>query len=437
MSPASASLEGPSQETLVDERQYLRRCIRDLVAFSALPAVWAGREPQDIVESLAEVLSSSLSFEFVYVRVHRAPDEVVLEAVRADQYLDAASQAHRIGKVLAPWLRSSTSGLSVLIPHPVGDGTLHLAIMPVGYEGEYGVVAAGSRQADFPTELDCLLLNVSANQVALWLREARLVEALREANRLKDRSLAHAQAVNADLRQVAYSAAHDLQEPARMVGLYTQMLARHYQGALDQEAQCYMDFAIEGAARLQTQLNGLLDYVQVETEPKPFRATDCETMFAEVVHALQPEIRKRSAMITHDPLPILHATSAQLRLVFHHLLSNALKFCRVAVPQVHVWAKRRQQEWWFAMRDNGIGIASQHVEQIFTLFRRLHSRDAYPGAGIGLALCKKVVERHGGRIWIEPAPDQGTIVYFTISDIAKEENHEGAMRNAEGRRIRR
>jgi signal transduction histidine kinase len=414
-----APLEEPQRETLTDKEQYLRRCIRELVAFSALPAVWAGRAPQDIAESLAEVLSISLSLEFAYVRVHRALGEVALEAAHAGQHPDTPGQAQVIGKVLAPWLQADMLSAPLIIPHPLRDGTIRLAVMPVGYESEYGVVAAASQQADFPTELDRLLLNVSANQVAIWLREARLVAALREANRLKDQALAREQTAHADLRQVAYSAAHDLQEPARTVGLYVQMLARRCQGVFDEEARRCMDFAIEGAARLQTQLNGLLEYVQVETAPKPFTATDCEAVFAGVLRALQSQISETGAIISHAPLPTLRATPAQLQLVFHHLLSNALKFCRAAQPQVHVWAERQPQAWRFAVRDNGIGIAPQHVEQIFTLFRRLHPRDVYPGAGVGLALCKKIVERHGGRIWIEPAPDQGTTVYFTINDIVE------------------
>jgi len=163
-------------KTLAEEVQHLR-CIRDLVTFTALPAVWTGREPQAIAESLAEALLHTLRLDIVYVRVQRSPDEGALEAVRAERQPEVANQAHEIGRALAPWLQSAKVDPSIAIPNPAGNGTVRLTVIPIGYDGGYGMVAAGSQQSDFPTELDRLLLNVGANQVAAWIQEAQLLAA--------------------------------------------------------------------------------------------------------------------------------------------------------------------------------------------------------------------------------------------------------------------
>src|SRR5881409_1618987 len=161
--------------TLADELQSLRRGLRDLVAFTALPAVWAGREPQSIVESLADVLVRTLGVDLVYVCIRSAPGEDVLEAARAAQQPEVANQAHALGSALAPWLRAACSSALPSIPNPVGGGRVQFAVIPIGYESEYGVIAVGAQREDFPTEIDRLLLNVGANQVAVSLREARLL----------------------------------------------------------------------------------------------------------------------------------------------------------------------------------------------------------------------------------------------------------------------
>jgi light-regulated signal transduction histidine kinase (bacteriophytochrome) len=241
--------------------------------------------------------------------------------------------------------------------------------------------------------------------------------ALRTANaeleqRVQERTM-QLQRLNADLQQVAYVSAHDLTEPVRMVGAYTQLLVSRYRGKLDAQAEEYMGYILEGTTRLYAQLKDLLDYIQVETVSRPLAATNCETVYAEVLEVLQPEIRTSAAVVTHDLLPTVQATQTQMALVFRHLLDNALKFRHIPPPRIHVWAERHEREWQFAVRDNGIGISSPHAEDIFHIFRRLHSRDKYPGTGIGLAICKKIVERHGGRIWVESAPEQGATFHFT------------------------
>ncbi|MEW6300525.1 MAG: PAS domain S-box protein [Thermodesulfobacteriota bacterium] len=224
---------------------------------------------------------------------------------------------------------------------------------------------------------------------------------------------------NADLRQFAYIAAHDLQEPLRMVSTYLQLLARRYRGKLDHEADEFIGYAVEGATRMHALLNDLLDYTQVETEGKPLSATRSGAVFERAATALRPLIAGSGATITHDPLPTVLADAAQLQLVFHHLLENALKFRRPVPPQIHLTARREGPRWLFALRDNGIGIEPQYAERIFDVFTRLHSRAKHPGTGIGLALCKKIIERHGGRIWVESEPGSGSSFFFTLPATAE------------------
>jgi PAS domain S-box-containing protein len=663
-----------------DEIQDLHRCVRDLVAFTALPAVWAGREPRAIAESLADVFLGMLALDLVYVCVQGSPDEVALEAARAARHPDVAGQAQAIGRALAPWLKSANSSPPPSIPHPAGSGMVQLAVIPIGFTGEYGVVAAGSQQADFPTESDRLLLNVGANQVAIWLREARLLAAVREADRLKDNMLACEQAaraalqdseagfralvnaaptmvwvaapdgtmtfvtdqwvqycgltaeqlardwphlvlhpedykrcvaqwtqalaqgtpyeievrnrraadgqyrwfltravpardetgrirgwygtttdihdrkqaeeaslrlaaivessddaiisksldgvvtswnaaaerifgyraeemigqpilrllpedrhdeermiierlrqgervdhfetvrrtkdgrlldvsitvspirdargtiigaskiarditvqkqlaeelaqraaelerLNAELQQFAYIASHDLQEPLRTITNYVQLLAQRSRGKLDAETDEFIAFAVDGAKRMQQLIIDLLAYTRVGGKAREVTVVDCEALLARVLGDLQLAIKDSAAEATHDALPTVHGDAGQLGLIFQNLIGNALKFRGAAPPRIHVSARREGAQWVFSVRDNGIGLDPQHAERIFQIFQRLHTRTKYSGTGIGLAICKKVVERHGGRIWVESQPGQGATFLFTISDI--------------------
>jgi len=675
----SINWEGQAMKALGDEIQDLRRGIRELVAFTALPAVWAGREPRAIVESLADVLVRTLGLELVYVGVRGSAAEVALEAARAEREPAVAGQAPAIGRALAPWLESADSNPLPFIPNPAGRGMVRLAVIPIGFEGEYGVVAAGSQRSDFPTELDRLLLNVGANQVAAWVREARLRATLQETNRLKDHLLTREQAtraelqdsearfrafinaaptivwaadpdgtmtfvtdqwvqycgltaeqlardwpqlvvhpedyergvvqwtqalaqgtpyeievrhrrydgayrwfltravpardatgriigwygtttdihdhkqaeetslrlaaivessddaiisksldglviswnaaaerifgyraeemigqpilrllpedrhdeerlilerlgrgervdhfetvrrtrdgrlldvsitisplrdargtiigaskiarditvqkqlarelaqravelerLNAELQQFGYIVSHDLQEPLRTITNYVQLLARHSRGKLDAETDEFIEFAVDGAQRMQQLITDLLAYTRVEGKAREFTAVDCEALLARVLGDLHMAITDRAAEVTHDALPTVHGNARQLGLVFQNLISNALKFRGPAPPRIHVSARREGAQWVFSVRDNGIGLDSRHAERIFQVFQRLHPRSEYPGTGIGLAICKKIIEHHGGRTWVESQPGQGATFFFTLDDL--------------------
>jgi light-regulated signal transduction histidine kinase (bacteriophytochrome) len=245
--------------------------------------------------------------------------------------------------------------------------------------------------------------------------EAEIVERKRAEEQLK-RTMADLERSNRELEQFAYVASHDLQEPLRMVSSYTQLLARRYQDQLDQDAHDFITYAVEGAERMQRLINDLLTYSRVGTRGKPFGKTDCQRALQDTLANLQTAIEETHATVTHDPLPIVLADEPQLVQVLQNLVSNAIKFHAEAPPRVHIGAQRQDGEWVFSVSDNGIGIDPQYHERIFVIFQRLHSGDEYPGTGIGLALCKRIVERHGGRIWVESDLGEGATFCFTIPD---------------------
>lgn len=227
------------------------------------------------------------------------------------------------------------------------------------------------------------------------------------------RALAHA---HADLRQVAYVSAHDLQEPVRQVGLYTQMVAQHYDDGLDADLQDAVAFIVEGTKRMQAQFTDLLHYLEIEEPGDGITTTDCELLFHSALEAVREPIATSNATITHEPLPTLAANAKHLQMVFRELLDNAIKFRTSLPPCIHVWAEREGPAWRFAVRDNGLGIAPGAMGQLFGFFRKFQQRTDYPGTGMGLAICKKIIDRHGGRIWVESTPGEGSVFYFTISD---------------------
>jgi light-regulated signal transduction histidine kinase (bacteriophytochrome) len=254
------------------------------------------------------------------------------------------------------------------------------------------------------------LLELLANQIGIALSQA---EQLAQETRQRE-ELARS---NTELERFAYVASHDLQEPLRMVTSYLQLLEQVYGSQLDAEAQEYIQFAVNGATRMRILIQDLLMYSRVNMRIQTFAPIQADTSLERAIANLQLAIAESGATIQSEPLPEVAADGTQLAQLFQNLLSNAIKFRQVDRPlQIQVGATRQTSEWLFWIRDNGIGIAPQYTERIFLIFQRLHHQADYPGTGIGLAVCKKIVERHGGRLWVESEPAQGSIFCFTIPD---------------------
>ncbi|WP_440951135.1 ATP-binding protein [Methanosphaerula subterraneus] len=233
--------------------------------------------------------------------------------------------------------------------------------------------------------------------------------------------LAHS---NQDLQQFAYIASHDLQEPLRMVASYLQLLERKYREQLDPDAQLFIGYAVEGANRMQQQINDLLAYSRVTSRGRPLRPGSAEEALATALRHLALKIEETGATITHDPLPMVRADLPQLVQVFSNLLDNALTFRNPQVaPEIHISAEDKAGWVVFSVQDNGIGIDPEFYQRIFQMFQRLHSRAEYPGTGIGLAICQRIIERHHGRIWVTSVPGSGSTFCFTIPSIIEHPNH--------------
>jgi signal transduction histidine kinase len=233
----------------------------------------------------------------------------------------------------------------------------------------------------------------------------------------KVRDLARA---NEDLEQFAYVASHDLQEPLRMVTMYVQLLARRNQGKLSEGSDDFIRFAQEGAARMHQLIHSLLEYSRIGARAKVFEPVDFEVLFEEVMKNLQVAREESGAVVTHDRMPVVGGDAAQLRTLLQNLIGNAIKFRGAGTPRIHLAAEAGEKEWVFSVKDNGIGIDPEHADRIFVIFQRLHARESYPGTGIGLTICKKIVQRHGGRIWVESEPGKGATFKFTLPMRAEE-----------------
>jgi len=219
---------------------------------------------------------------------------------------------------------------------------------------------------------------------------------------------------NKELEQFAHIASHDLQEPLRKIASFSELFAKRYQGRFDDKADTYIEYIVDGANRMRILINDLLAYSRVMTGGREFGAIDSNIVLRRVIDYLDMTIKENGADITSDPLPVVIADEIQLGQVFQNLIVNAIKYRGEQPPNVHISAIKTETEWLFSVKDNGIGIAPEFHERVFVIFQRLHTRAEYSGTGIGLAICKKIIHRHGGRIWVESGQGKGATFYFTI-----------------------
>ncbi len=219
---------------------------------------------------------------------------------------------------------------------------------------------------------------------------------------------------NTDLKDFAYVASHDLKKPLQSIEGFVKLLGRRYKGKLDAKADEFIEYIGSGVKRMQMLIKDLLEYSQIGAKGKKFKPTDCSGVVEKAVGNLQVAIEERNAVVTYDELPTVMIDTPQMISLFQNLIDNAIKFCGKEAPRIHISAERKGDEWVFSIRDNGIGIDPNDSERIFEMFQRLHGRTDYPGTGIGLALCKRIIEGHGGRIWVESKTGKGSTFYFTM-----------------------
>jgi len=252
----------------------------------------------------------------------------------------------------------------------------------------------------------------SSEGLGVYFHDVTERKAAQEALRRQAEELAR---TNADLEHFAYAAAHDLQEPLRMVSIFTQLLGRKYSGQLDEQADAYITHAVEGAKRMEMLVRDLLAYTRVAVAGEEARAeVDAEKALAKTLASLAAAISQSGAVITHTSLPPVSMQEVHLQQLFQNLIGNAIKYRSKDTPRIHISAAEHDGMWRFAVQDNGIGIEDQYKEQIFGLFKRLHSQHEYEGTGIGLAICQKIVQRYNGRIWVESKPGEGSTFFFTV-----------------------
>ena len=285
---------------------------------------------------------------------------------------------------------------------------------------ETKIETAGKNEiAELARAIDVMVKRLTETMVS---RDAlqREIEHRQRAEVIREQTLAELQRSNEELQQFAYVASHDLQEPLRMVASFTQLLAAQYNDLLNEKARKYIFYAVDGARRMQELINDLLAYSRVGSQGAEPTLLNTHSALGRALTNLAAVITETGAVVTNGDLPSVMADGVQIVQVFQNLIGNAIKFRTDRVPAIHVWAEKNGAEWVFALRDNGIGIEERFKDRIFVIFQRLHSHSEYPGTGIGLALCRRIIERHGGRIWFESQPGVGSTFYFSLPDKEEE-----------------
>jgi signal transduction histidine kinase len=408
-----------SKKELEVINQRLERLLQDQSGlYAALTPLAPADTANQMLERVIERLIEATGADAGLVRLRaKATGEIICAAQKGfpDHYLEltqSKSTASAYGQVLR-------SGNPVIAADIAADdrikakvqlelGFHSCAFLPLKVHDETrGVILLSSRElGHFNVEQETYLMAI-ARQMGIAMENRELFDELEESKAELARS-------NSELQHFAYIASHDLQEPLRMVTSYVQLLARRCQDKLDSDAHEFIAFAVDGAMRMQALIKALLDYSRIGTKIKPFEPTDLEAVVQTALKNLQVAVAESEAIVTYDTLPMVMGDATQLGQLFQNLIGNAIKFRGDAPPRIHISAERNGRDWYFSCRDNGIGIDPRFSERIFVIFQRLHSKEEYSGTGIGLALCKKIVERHGGRIWVESEPGKGATFRFTI-----------------------
>jgi signal transduction histidine kinase len=376
----------------------------------------------------SDVLAGGLQKPLTKLRILLVEDnpadvELILAALRRDGF-EVTSDVAQTAEEFTSRTRAASYDLILAdynLPQWKGTEALDILcrenldvplIVVTGYLGEEKAVDYIKQGA-----ADCVLkdrlarLPTSARRA---LEEKRLRGLRRQSEEALAQKVAELARSNSELEQFAYVASHDLQEPLRMIANYTQLLAERYRGRLDEQADKYIDYSVDGAVRMQALIQDLLKFSRVGRGTIEPRTTDCHTVVEQALKNLQAAVEDSGAVVNWNGLPTVMADLSQLTQVFQNLIANAIKFHGTEAPVIQIDAEKKENEWVLTVSDNGIGIPAENRQEIFVIFRRLHTRTEYAGNGIGLSICKKIIERHGGKIWIEAQDKSGSCFKFTL-----------------------
>jgi signal transduction histidine kinase/PAS domain-containing protein len=408
----------------ITQRQQAEEELRRLNLRLALLAETAGQllssvSPQQVVNSLClkvcTVLDCDAFFNFLVDEpsgrlrlnaVSGIPEEEARRIEWLDYGMAVCGCAARDGcRIVAEDIRNTPDPRTDLVK---SYGIQAYACHPLMVEGRVlGTLSFGTRKRSSFTGDELALMKAVADHVAIAMNRQQAEENLK-------RTLADLERSNRELEEFAFISSHDMQEPLRQIANFSEILGKEYRERLDERAVRYFGFVTDGAKRMQTLINDLLSYSRVDQAEIPQVPTSLETVLQGTLHDLNSLIQGTAAEISHDPLPTLRVNPSQMGQLLQNLIGNAIKFRNEQPPRIHLSARQEDGEWLISVQDNGIGFNHQYAERIFKLFKRMHSEEKYPGTGIGLAICKKIVERHGGRIWAESKPGRGATFYFTI-----------------------
>ncbi|MFB6888907.1 ATP-binding protein [Kitasatospora sp. NPDC056327] len=419
----------PYRQGLADQAAYTARlaellpgeeeALADLAAVNASIASWQEKvarpiaaEPPGSPSALATSLSTEGKTSFDAVRAAMTAQQERLRADRAASRADLTSTFDLRNSVFTA-IAAVIALLTVLVFEGLRRG-INRPLEQLGADARR--IAGGEFDHPITTTGPADLRRLSGEIDSMRRRLVRELAFTEEARVRLDAQAADLQRSNAELEQFAYVASHDLQEPLRKVSSFTQLLQRRYGGQLDERADQYIGFAVDGANRMQVLINDLLDFSRVGRVLNTSDEVDLEETLERTLDALSVSVQEAGADITHDPLPAVVADPTQMGVLFQNLIGNAVKFRRPGEqPHIHVSARREGPLWHFAVTDDGIGIAPEFADKVFVIFQRLHTKEAFGGSGIGLAMCRKIVEFHGGTITVDPNHRDGTRMVFTLA----------------------
>ncbi|MBM4298778.1 MAG: GAF domain-containing protein, partial [Deltaproteobacteria bacterium] len=422
-----------AEQALAVANQRLEKSLEELSGlYAAMTPLAVGGSVNDVLDSVIDKLISATGADGALVRLwdkqaeqftiptQKGFPQSFIEAARFKGAGSAVDQAFRSG---APIIAADIAGDErIKTKSQLDAGFRSCAFLPLKVRGEVrGIVHLASCEPGHFTHEQEKRLMAIAHQMGVAIENRELFDKVRATNdsleltnqKLDQQTRALLRS-NAELEQFAYVASHDLQEPLRMITGYTQLLAKRYGDKLGQDAGQFIGFMVDGAKRMRQLIEDILTYSRVDRRGKPLVACEVGPLLDQTLATLQLAIEESGAVVTHDELPKVHADPGQIVQLLQNLLGNAIKYHGDAPPRVHISCQRRGADWLFAVKDNGIGIEAQYAERVFIIFQRLHTREEYEGTGIGLAVCKKIVDRHGGRIWLESTPGQGATFFFTL-----------------------